>query len=270
MSNKCDWQTFAVGDERKFFEVLAARPKFVWRSIGSIAKNANLTPERTREIIEKYSKVDMVVSNPNNDNFYAYWENVSFAQPSPTKQMFDVDEFEREAELNKIDFLIVEQIRRAIDDTRQNISEIKSPDFTIKIGFFTTNLRRRIFDSQEDRVRGGIKNTIANWIREVLCNPSVWINVGTLSPKASIPPHRIGNEIFDIHRVLKWLKLVMENTQEDGDYELLKMEEALEMASASIRRMEEINNSAFYVTSSLRKIAEEATGEKTWQTVPKD
>lgn len=66
----------AGDEEQRFFIALGRHPKFVWRSIAAIAKEANLSKERTEKIIEKYYKKNMVFQNPKSEDQWGYWERV--------------------------------------------------------------------------------------------------------------------------------------------------------------------------------------------------
>jgi hypothetical protein len=63
-------------EEQRFFISLSRHPKFEWRSVSAIAKEANLSAERVEEIITKYNKMGMVVQHPKNEDNYGYWERV--------------------------------------------------------------------------------------------------------------------------------------------------------------------------------------------------
>ena len=67
-----------MGDEeQRFFIALARHPKFVWRSVSALAKESNLSAERVEEIIAKYHKKNMVLSNPKGEgDQWGYWERL--------------------------------------------------------------------------------------------------------------------------------------------------------------------------------------------------
>ena len=65
-------------EEQRFFISLARHKKYAWRSVSSLCKEANLTPERVEEIIQKYHKIapGMIVNSPQNPDNWGYWERV--------------------------------------------------------------------------------------------------------------------------------------------------------------------------------------------------
>jgi hypothetical protein len=70
-------QGTTVGDEeQKFFIALGRHPKFAWRSVAAISKDAGLSKERVEQIIEKYFKRGLVFQSPKNEDHWGYWERV--------------------------------------------------------------------------------------------------------------------------------------------------------------------------------------------------
>ena len=72
------------GDEEQgFFIAISRHPKWKWRSVAQIAKEANLTKQRVEEIIQKYHKRGMILQSPQNEDMYGYWENHKEMLPKP-------------------------------------------------------------------------------------------------------------------------------------------------------------------------------------------
>ena len=63
-------------EEQKFFISLARDPKYKFKSPNTIHKETKLPIERVEGIIDKYVALNMIIQNPNNQETYAYWENV--------------------------------------------------------------------------------------------------------------------------------------------------------------------------------------------------
>ena len=65
------------GDEEQvFFIALARHPKWEWRSVPQLSKEAGLTEKRVEELINKYYKKGMIFQNPKNEIYWGYWERV--------------------------------------------------------------------------------------------------------------------------------------------------------------------------------------------------
>lgn len=62
--------------EQKFFICLARDPKIVWKSVRIICVQTGLSEVDVEKVILKYSKIGMVVKNPDNDYEWAYYERV--------------------------------------------------------------------------------------------------------------------------------------------------------------------------------------------------
>lgn len=103
--------TPAGDEESRFFIALARNPKYDWRSSAALAKEANLSKERTEEIISKYFKKGMVFQNPANEDQWGYWERVPQMLPKDHKSLAQKDQEDR--------------INKAMN------SEIKSTDFKL-------------------------------------------------------------------------------------------------------------------------------------------
>lgn len=61
------------------------RSKFEWRTVASLAREANLTKTRTEEIIDKYQSMGLIFQNPNDPEKFGYWEIVAADLPSQKK-----------------------------------------------------------------------------------------------------------------------------------------------------------------------------------------
>lgn len=84
-------------EEQRFFIALARNPKYKWRSVAAIEKEANLTKERVEQIISKYFKRKMIYQNPQVEDQWGYWERVP-------EQVPDVeDSIARADQKNRID-----------------------------------------------------------------------------------------------------------------------------------------------------------------------
>lgn len=70
------YKVYSGDDECRFFKVLCRHPKFPWRTVKSIAKNAKLTIERTEEIAEKYVISGQVLQSSKDPSKFAYFQRV--------------------------------------------------------------------------------------------------------------------------------------------------------------------------------------------------
>ncbi len=82
-------------EEQAIFIALSRHPKWQWRSVSALAKEANLTKERVEEILSKYWKKGMVFQNPANEDQWGYWERVPDMVPKDKGSISDVDHDER-------------------------------------------------------------------------------------------------------------------------------------------------------------------------------
>lgn len=64
--------------ERLFFICLSRDKSKIWKSVYTISQETNLSHEEVEKIISKYIKLFMVLQNPNDDNLWAYHENINF------------------------------------------------------------------------------------------------------------------------------------------------------------------------------------------------
>lgn len=67
-------QLFFVGKDRQ--SGLARHPQYKWRSVESIIKESGLPKERVDFIIQKYSKIGLIVESESRPNQWAYWERI--------------------------------------------------------------------------------------------------------------------------------------------------------------------------------------------------
>lgn len=89
--------TQAGDEEQRFFIAIARNPKFKYRSVAAIAKEARLSKERTEEIIEKYFKKGMIFQSNTNEDGWAYWERV----PGRLKKDDTIAEKDKKSRLTK-------------------------------------------------------------------------------------------------------------------------------------------------------------------------
>ena len=73
------WEVYPQGtkegdEEQRFFKVLERNPKYKWRSVEAIGKEAKLELPRVEQIINKYYKRGMVFPSPSQDDQWGYWE----------------------------------------------------------------------------------------------------------------------------------------------------------------------------------------------------
>lgn len=68
-------------EEQRFFISLARNPKYEFRSVEAVAKEAKLPLARVEQIIAKYYKKNMIIQNPKNEEQWAYWERVPHLLP---------------------------------------------------------------------------------------------------------------------------------------------------------------------------------------------
>lgn len=88
------------GDEEQgVFICLARHHKWVYRSLAQIAKEANLSKERTEEILYKYWLKKMVFQNPLNEDQWSYWEQTPELLPVEEESITDQDHNNRIGQL---------------------------------------------------------------------------------------------------------------------------------------------------------------------------
>jgi hypothetical protein len=61
-------------DDQKIFISLERNPNYKSRSVASICKDTGLSEDRVIDFLDKYSKLGQVFQNPNNENYWFYWE----------------------------------------------------------------------------------------------------------------------------------------------------------------------------------------------------
>lgn len=78
------WEVYCSDEEKRVFvgqngiSGLVRHTKYDWRSIESIASEANLSKDIVERIIMKYIKLGVVILNSGiNGEKYGYWENVA-------------------------------------------------------------------------------------------------------------------------------------------------------------------------------------------------
>lgn len=77
---------YSSDEEQRFFVALARHPKYSWRSVDAIAKEANLTEKKTEEIISKYYKMGIVIQNPKSETQWGYWAHPDNKNALPKDQ----------------------------------------------------------------------------------------------------------------------------------------------------------------------------------------
>lgn len=82
-------------EEQRFFIALSRNPKYEWRSTAALAKEANLSEERTDEILSKYFKKGIVFQNPKNEDQWGYWERVPEMLPKDDSTVAKTDQKKR-------------------------------------------------------------------------------------------------------------------------------------------------------------------------------
>ena len=87
--------TKAGDEEQRFFIALSRNPKFDWRSVAAIVKEASLTIERVEEILLKYVKKGLVFQSPKNPENWAYWERVPEMLPDVASTIANDDKKKR-------------------------------------------------------------------------------------------------------------------------------------------------------------------------------
>lgn len=78
-------------EESRFFIALSRNPKYEWRSVAAIAKESKLSKEKVENIITKYYKFGMVYQNPEDEDYWAYWERVPHLLPNLEKSICEKD-----------------------------------------------------------------------------------------------------------------------------------------------------------------------------------
>ena len=101
MSNPKKWTdvyphgTKEGDEEQRFFIALARNPKYSWRSVAAIAKEANLSKVRVEEIIKKYYKKGIVIQNSKSEDQWGYWERNLDDIPATPKTLAKQDQSNR-------------------------------------------------------------------------------------------------------------------------------------------------------------------------------
>ncbi|MCK9458612.1 MAG: hypothetical protein M0R80_03150 [Proteobacteria bacterium] len=85
----------AGNEEQKLFIALARNPKWKFRSVTHLSKEANLTKERVEQILQKYYKKGMVFPNPKQEDQWAYWERCPELLPGNIKSIAEADQDKR-------------------------------------------------------------------------------------------------------------------------------------------------------------------------------
>lgn len=81
MSRKRWWEVYPQGtkegdEETRFFVSLCRNLEFKYRTVEEVAHESGLTKIRVEELIEKYAKMELVVSSPGDPDMWGYWERV--------------------------------------------------------------------------------------------------------------------------------------------------------------------------------------------------
>jgi hypothetical protein len=82
-------------EEQRLFIALARSPKWKFRSVTHLSKQANLTKERVEQILQKYYKKGMVFPSPTQEDQWGYWERVPELLPGNNKSVAEADQDKR-------------------------------------------------------------------------------------------------------------------------------------------------------------------------------
>lgn len=66
--------TKAGNEEQAFFVALARNKKYAWKTVNMLATETGLSKKRVEEIINKYVKSGLVITNPEQVDLWGYWE----------------------------------------------------------------------------------------------------------------------------------------------------------------------------------------------------
>lgn len=89
--------------EEKIFKSLTRNKKWKFRSVNGLAKELKIKEEIIEKIILKYSKIGIMIQNPQNELQWGYWETCGLNK----KRNYSVQEYDyknRLKSLNKDDF----------------------------------------------------------------------------------------------------------------------------------------------------------------------
>ena len=82
-------------EEQAVFKVLSRHPKWQWRSVSALVKEASVTEKRVEEILYKYWKRKMVYQNPKDESQWGYWERVPEMVKAEELSIVDKDHEDR-------------------------------------------------------------------------------------------------------------------------------------------------------------------------------
>ena len=84
--------------EEKIFKSLTRNKKWKFRSVNGLSRELKIKEDIVEKIILKYSKIGLVIQNPQNDMQWGYWETCG----NTKKKNYSVQEFDYKKRLEKI------------------------------------------------------------------------------------------------------------------------------------------------------------------------
>lgn len=84
--------------EEKIFKSLTRNKKWKFRSVNGLSRELKIKEDIVEKIILKYSKIGMIIQNPQNDMQWGYWETCD----GEKKKNYSVQEFDYKKRLEKI------------------------------------------------------------------------------------------------------------------------------------------------------------------------
>ncbi len=84
--------------EEKIFKSLTRNKKWKFRSVNGLSRELKIKEDLVEKIILKYSKIGMIIQNPQNDMQWGYWETCG----NQKKKNYSVQEFDYKKRLEKV------------------------------------------------------------------------------------------------------------------------------------------------------------------------
>jgi len=72
------WEVAATQDELDLFNLLARNPKYDWRSVDSVLKKLQWTPEKFQQVASPFFRTKIIIEKNSKKGFLiGYWERVN-------------------------------------------------------------------------------------------------------------------------------------------------------------------------------------------------
>jgi hypothetical protein len=83
--------------EEKIFKTLTRNKKWKFRSISGLSRELKIKEDVIEKIVLKYSKIGVIIQNPQNDMQWGYWQTCGIDK----KKSYSVQEFDYRKRLSK-------------------------------------------------------------------------------------------------------------------------------------------------------------------------